>query len=176
MADMRLDRRAFLRVTGLAGGGLMLATCLPSLTEPALAAAGEFAPNAFIKITADGVITVVAKNPEVGQGIKTMLPMILADELDVDWASIRLEQADLNEAIYGRQNAGGSTATPTNWTPMRQVGAAGRALLVAARLAAELGLAAGYRVVVNNGLQAGQSVFHLHFHLMGGRDFHWPPG
>ena len=52
----------------------------------------------------------------------------------------------------------------------------GRALLVAARLAAELGLGAGYRVVVNNGLQAGQSVFHLHFHLLGGRDFHWPPG
>jgi len=52
----------------------------------------------------------------------------------------------------------------------------GRALLVAARLAAERGIAAGYRVVVNNGSQAGQSVFHLHFHLLGGRDFHWPPG
>lgn len=135
MAPPTLDRRSFLRVSSLAGGGLLLATCLEPLAgplAPALEAAGEFMPNAFITVTADGLVTIVAKNPEVGQGIKTMLPMILADEFDVDWTAIRLEQADLNEAVYGRQNAGGSTATPTNWDPLRKAGAVARHLMVQA--------------------------------------------
>ncbi|MEZ5419569.1 MAG: molybdopterin cofactor-binding domain-containing protein [Vicinamibacterales bacterium] len=135
MAAGTVDRRSFLRVAGLSGGGLMIATWLEPLAgaaAPALEAAGPFAPNAFIRIAADGVVTIVAKNPEVGQGVKTMLPMILADELDVDWEGIRLEQADLDEASYGRQNAGGSTATPTNWDPLRRAGAVGRHLLVQA--------------------------------------------
>ncbi len=135
MAPQMVDRRSFLRVSSLAGGGLLLATYVDpfaDLLAPALDAAGEFAPNAFIKVAADGVVTIVAKNPEVGQGIKTMLPMILADEFDVDWQAIRLEQADLNEAIYGRQNAGGSTATPTNWDPLRKAGAVARHLMVQA--------------------------------------------
>lgn len=135
MAPTTLDRRSFLRVSSLAGGGMLLATYLEPFADlpvTALQAAGEFAPNAFIKVAADGVVTIVAKNPEVGQGIRTMLPMILADEFDVDWASIRLEQADLNEARYGRQNAGGSTATPTNWDPLRKAGAVARHLMVQA--------------------------------------------
>ena len=135
MAPHTLDRRSFLRVSSLAGGGLLLATCLEPLAgplAPALEAAGEFMPNAFITVAADGLVTIVAKNPEVGQGIKTMLPMILADEFDVDWTAIRLEQADLNEAVYGRQNAGGSTATPTNWDPLRKAGAVARHLMVQA--------------------------------------------
>jgi isoquinoline 1-oxidoreductase subunit beta len=132
-----VDRRSFLRVTAIAGGGLLLSAYVRPL-HAALNTVGEpladdpFMPNAFIKIFADGHVVIIGKNPEVGQGIKTSLPMIIADELDVDWKSVTVEQGDSEPAKYGNQAAGGSTGTPTNWDNHRRVGAAGRALMVAA--------------------------------------------
>jgi len=134
-----VDRRQFLRVSAVAGGGVLLATYIEPFANASakLAGAGapaaDFMPNAFIRIAPDGIITIIAKNPEVGQGVKTMLPMLIAEELDADWSKVRIEQGNLDTVNYQpRQFAGGSTATPTNWTPMRRVGAAGRAMLVTA--------------------------------------------
>jgi isoquinoline 1-oxidoreductase beta subunit len=130
-----LTRRNFLRVSAIAGGGVMIATYLDPVadvfaqipvTNPPLTA------SAFITIAANGVVTLVSKNPDIGQGVKTHLPMIIADELDVDWKDVRIVQADLDQVKYGPQNAGGSNATPTNWDPLRQVGAAGRQVILTA--------------------------------------------
>ncbi len=128
-----MDRRSFLRVSALAGGGLMLATYL-DFGDAAATGLADFEPNAFIRMTPDGRVTIVAQNPEIGQGVKTMLPMIIADELDVPWSSVRVTQASHDDR-YERQFAGGSTATPTHWMPMRRVGAAARRMLM--RAAAE---------------------------------------
>jgi isoquinoline 1-oxidoreductase beta subunit len=131
-----MGRREFLRVSAVAGGGMLVALYVePFGARSALAAepaAADFVPNAWIRITRDGTVTIKAQNPEIGQGVKTMLPMIIADELDVDWKSVTVEQAGLDTEHYRNQYAGGSTATPNHWMPMRRVGAAARTMLVAA--------------------------------------------
>jgi isoquinoline 1-oxidoreductase beta subunit len=126
------SRRSFIKVTALAGGGLMIATSLDGYDELLAQPSAAFTPNAFIRITPDNIVTIIAKNPEVGQGVKTSMPMLIAEELDVEWNNVRLEQADLDTAKYGPQNAGGSSGTPTNWEPLRRAGAAGRQMLIAA--------------------------------------------
>ncbi len=136
-----MDRRSFLKVSALAGGGFMIATSVEGL-DAFLQGGGDFTPNAFIRITPDNIVTIIAKNPEVGQGVKTSMPMLIAEELGVEWKNVRLQQADLDPAKYGPQNAGGSTGTPTNWEPLRRAGAAGRHMLIAAA-AATWGVPAG---------------------------------
>ena len=130
---LRVDRRQFLRVSAIAGGGLLLATYFKGFAfADENEAAAEFSPNAYIRIMPDGTVTIIAKNPEIGQGVKTMLPMIIADELDVEWKNVKIEQGLFDPSKYQGQSAGGSTATPQNWMPMRRVGAAARAMLVTA--------------------------------------------
>jgi isoquinoline 1-oxidoreductase beta subunit len=131
-----VDRRAFIKVSALAGGGLLVGTYLrfgPSsaFAETPSLAADSFAPNAFISIAPSGAVSIIAPNSEMGQGIKTSLPMIVAEELDVPFEQVTIVQGDLNPA-YGRQFSVGSMSTPTNFVPLRRAGAMARAMLVEA--------------------------------------------
>jgi isoquinoline 1-oxidoreductase subunit beta len=131
----KLSRRNFIKITGLAGGGLVLALQLGPAVQKALAqssAATTFSANPYVQIKSDGSIVLFAKNPEVGQGVKTSLPMIVAEELDADWQKVEVQQSVINRELYGNQVAGGSTSTPTNFDNLRRAGATARAMLVSA--------------------------------------------
>lgn len=135
---MNVSRRSFLKISAVAGGGFVL-----GLYESPMGfaqARGGFGPppiepRSFVHIAPDGIVTIMAKNPEAGQGVKTMLPMLIAEELDVDWRDVKVEQAEGDAKLYGFQFLGGSTSTPMNWDPLRRVGAAWRQMLVAAAAA-----------------------------------------
>ncbi len=132
-----LARRDFLKLSTLAGGGLLLGFSFKDAgaAEAVNASSGkiatDFEPNAFIRITPAGVITIISKQPEMGQGIKTALPMVIAEQLDVKWEQVTIEQGDLNKK-YGGQSAGGSTSTPNNYENFLRVGATARTILVEA--------------------------------------------
>ncbi len=129
-----LSRRAFLEVGAAIGGGLLLGFTLPGRTQRR---ADRFAPNAFIRIDRDGRVTLMMHKVEMGQGTYTSMPMLLAEELEVDLAQVRLEHAPPDDALYaeplfGVQETGGSTSVRGNFEPLRRAGAAARTLLVAA--------------------------------------------
>jgi isoquinoline 1-oxidoreductase beta subunit len=131
-----VSRREFIRVTSLAGGGFALSLAMPgdAWAQAATAldnTARQFTPNPFIKITPENIITILAKNPETGQGVKTSLPMIVAEELDADFSTIVIEQAGLRGDV-GPQFAGGSRSTPDNYQRLRVAGATARVMLVEA--------------------------------------------
>ncbi|MGH8207492.1 MAG: molybdopterin cofactor-binding domain-containing protein, partial [Steroidobacteraceae bacterium] len=133
-AELDLSRRAFVTASLAAGGGLMLGLAMPGAAS---ARAGDVADaqvklTGYIRIAPDGIVTIMAKNPDMGQGVKTSLPMMIADELDVAWANVRTEYAPLDPAVFGLQFSGGSFSTPMNWDPLRRAGAAGRQMLITA--------------------------------------------
>ena len=126
-------RREFIKVVGVSGSGLMLASFIPF--SNILANVGDepkiFAPSVFLKIDSNGVVTVIFHRSEMGQGIKTALPMLVAEELEVDWQKIIIEQSDADKK-YGSQSTGGSTSIRRNWEPLRVAGATAREMLILA--------------------------------------------
>jgi isoquinoline 1-oxidoreductase subunit beta len=130
-----LSRRAFLVASTAAGGGLLLDFSFPGPAAAAATTHPAAAPgtiNAYIRISPDDIVTITCKNPEIGQGIKTSFPQIIAEELDVDWNNVRTEMAVVDEVKYGRQFAGGSLSIPMNYDTLRRAGAAGRQMLMTA--------------------------------------------
>lgn len=128
---MEINRRSFLQATALTGGGILLSLYPETQAKAQFGPPAKLSPSAFVKIHPDGKITLMARSPEVGQGAKTMMPMLIAEELDVDWKSVKVEQSDFDPK-YGFQFAGGSFGTPGSWEPLRRVGATMRYLLVIA--------------------------------------------
>ncbi|MBA4054359.1 MAG: hypothetical protein C0490_06585, partial [Marivirga sp.] len=129
-----LNRRDFLKLSGMAGTGLILGIGLLDskiANASALPADASFEPSIFLKIGSDGRITIFAKNPEIGQGIKTSLPQIIAEELEVRWDQVEVQQGDLDDR-FGDQFAGGSTGIKTNFDALRKAGAAAREMLIEA--------------------------------------------
>ena len=132
-----IGRRSFLRLAAIGGGGLVLGcyvrpSGMAQVAKPDSGTVdGVFIPNAFIRIAPDGKVTVYSARPEVGQGIKTSLPMVVAEELGADWKSVSVVTAPL-DAAFGPQFAGGSMSTPMSYEAMRKVGAAARTMLVQA--------------------------------------------
>lgn len=133
MITTEVSRRNFLRITTIAGGGMMVGFSLLNNAEASdhLIDNAVFTPNAYISIDSKGLVTLMAPNPEIGQGVKTALPMILAEELNVKWDSVYVEMAPLDKK-YGAQVAGGSGAIRSRFTPIRQAGATAKAMLISA--------------------------------------------
>ena len=134
---MQVPRREFLRLSVAASGGLLIGFYFPGFSTRAAAEGNkQFSPNAFVRIGTDERITVVVNHSEMGQGVYTALPMILADELDADWSKIGYESAPVdpvyNHPVFGMQMTGGSTSVWSSFEQFRKAGAAARAMLVVA--------------------------------------------
>lgn len=132
MSHPSVSRRNFLRVSMIAGGGMLVGFSALSNSETREnTEATPFSPNAYIKISPDGKITLMSPNPEIGQGVKTSLVMLIAEEMNVDWQTIDVEIAPL-DAKYGSQTTGGSGAIRSRYAPLRQAGATAKAMLMSA--------------------------------------------
>jgi isoquinoline 1-oxidoreductase beta subunit len=134
--SMNASRREFLKTSALAGGGLIIGFTLPGATRLAQGAGKEARMNAYLRIAPNNDVTVVCGLSEMGQGVHTAIPMLIAEELDAYWPRVRVEQAPVDQAfanpIFGMQATGGSTSVRGHWEPMRKAGATARAMLVAA--------------------------------------------
>lgn len=132
-----LDRREFLKVGAIAAGGLVVAVYVPDArARSAPAAAAPFQPNVFLRIDPSGEVTITVARSDMGQGVRTALPMIVAEELDADWSRVKVVQADAHPSQYGRMMTVGSTSVRGGaWMPLRRAGATAREMLVAAAAA-----------------------------------------
>jgi isoquinoline 1-oxidoreductase subunit beta len=122
-----ISRREFIAVGVAAGAGLVIGFYLPHGSETK----AEFSPNAYLRISPDNKVTIVVARSEVGQGVRTALPMILAEELEADWKQVEIEQAGAS-TLFGDQTTGGSASVRTTWDPMRKAGAQAREMLLSA--------------------------------------------
>jgi isoquinoline 1-oxidoreductase beta subunit len=166
IAKISIGRRSFIKSTVLAGGGMLLgfnwlASCA-SNTDQLLKMPKEwFKINGFLKIGANGIVTIMSPNPEIGQNVKTSMPMIVAEELDVDWKNVIVEQAPLNTDIFTRQLAGGSDSIRQSWNSLRLAGATARRMLQEATAKAwnvpveEITTTAGILYHLKSGKEAG---------------------
>ena len=150
-----LDRRDFVRLGALAGAGLVIGIRLPVADARTRRLAAPLKPNAFLRVDPDGAVTIWVGRSDMGQGVRTSLPMIVADELDADWTRVTVQQADAHPTDYGRMMTVGSTSVRNGaWRPLRVAGAAAREMLVTAA-AARLGVPASE-------LTTGNSAVHHH--------------
>lgn len=159
-------RRSFLKITAMAGGGMVLgfswlAGCKPPADEALGLPKEWFNINGFLKIGENGAVTIMSPNPEIGQNVKTSMPMIVAEELDVDWKNVIVEQAPLDTSIFTRQIAGGSQSIRQGWQSLRMAGATARHMLREAAAKAwqapvgEITTEAGVLYHKNSGKSAG---------------------
>src|SRR5579863_9602228 len=139
MIPRKMERRDFLKISVAAGGGLLIGFRFPGISTLASAQpapANTFMPNAFVRIGTDERVTVIVNHSEMGQGVYTSLPMLLAEELDADWTKVGYESAPVdpkyNHPAFGMQMTGGSSSVWSGLEQFRQAGAVARALLVAA--------------------------------------------
>jgi isoquinoline 1-oxidoreductase beta subunit len=135
------SRRDFMKIAAAAGGGLFLgfnwsdSTAAPVVVDAKHIAAGSVKFNSYLSIGTDNIITIVSPNPEIGQGIKTAFPMVVAEELDADWKLVKTVQGNLDSTQFERQVTGGSGAVPHSWERLRKAGATARYLLIEAAAA-----------------------------------------
>ena len=127
------SRRDFIKISSVAGAGLLLSFYLPAKDETAVASTGEaFVPNAWLRINNDGTVTITVARSEMGQGVLTSMPMIVAEELEADWTKVKVEQAVSHPSKYGSMSTGGSFSVRGSWQNLRTAGATAREILISA--------------------------------------------